>query len=247
MRRLAALALALSGCASPAPAEDELVVFAAASLREAFGALAADFERAHPGVEVTLAFAGTQELRVQLEQGAAADVFASADPRHMETLARAGLVEAPRTFARNEPVIVARREAGVTSLEGLAAADRIVLGTREVPIGRYAEEALARAGPAARAAVDAKVVSREPNVRQVLAKVRLGEADAGIVYRTDARAAPELAVVELPAGGVVAEYPIAAVRGAAHPALAAAFIAHVRSDAGRRVLEDAGFRAPAGP
>jgi molybdate transport system substrate-binding protein len=247
------LSLAALGCGRAAPAaapaaESELVVFAATSLRDAFGVLGERFERGHPGVQVTFNFAGTQELRTQLEHGAAADVFASADPRHMQELLSAGRVAQPTVFTRNEPVIVVAQEAAAT-LRGLAdlpAAERIVIGAPEVPIGRYTLQILDRAAPGLgadfRARVEAKVVSRELNVRQVLVKVSLGEAQAGLVYRTDVKADSGVTRVSIPAElNVIAEYPIAVVSAAAHPKLAHAWVDFVLSGDGQGALENAGF------
>jgi molybdate transport system substrate-binding protein len=238
--------------AAPAKAaETQLVIFAAASLREAFTALGADFEKTHAGVELTFNFAGTQELRTQLEHGAAADVFAAADQKHMDALVGDQLASAPAVFARNEPVIVVAREAVATvkSLADLPRAKRIVIGTPEVPIGRYTLEILDRAAPTLgadfRARVEKQVVSRELNVRQVLAKVTLGEADAGVVYRTDAQGKADLTVVRIPPEvNVIAGYPIAAVTNAAHPELAKAWVDHVLSAAGQKSLAAAGFLPP---
>jgi molybdate transport system substrate-binding protein len=249
---LAALLFA-TGCGrrNDEPDEKQLVVFAAASLRDAFTALEVGTERAHPGVEVTFHFAGTQELRTQLEQGAAVDVLASADPRHMDALVQAGHAAAPVVFARNEPVIVVAREAAssIRSLADLPGAARLVVGTPEVPIGRYTVQILDRAavtlGPDFRTRVEAKVASRELSVKQVLAKVVLGEADAGVVYRTDVQSKRGVTVVTIPAEvNVIAEYPIAVVTGAAHPGLARAWIDHVRSPAGQARLHSAGFLPP---
>ncbi len=270
------------GCEQSKPptaaAERELVVFAAASLRDAFTALGEDFERAEPGVKVAFNFAGSQELRTQLEHGARADVFASADQRHMQALVSRGRVEPSRVFAQNEPVIVVAKEhaheitslgdetftlrvdsdvdrivtsAGIhgeiTSLADLPRASRIVIGANEVPIGRYTREILTRAGRAQgsdfRARVEAKVVSRELNVRQVLAKVSLGEAQAGVVYRSDARTARDrVAVVTIaPETNVIADYPIAVVADSPHAELARQWIALVLSTEGQRVLSEHGF------
>jgi molybdate transport system substrate-binding protein len=250
---LAALTLALLGlvdCKQPERSqEDRLVVFAAASLRDVFGGLGAEFERAHVGVHVAFNFAGTQELRAQLEHGAPADVFASADQRHMGELSLAKRVTAPVVFARNQPVLVVAREsaAKIRSLADVPSAQRIVIGAAEVPIGRYTLQILDRAAPTLgadfRARVEAHVVSRELNVRQVLAKVRLGEADVGVVYGTDANAVPDgVAVVAIPPEvNVIAEYPIAVVGGAAHPKLARAWVDFVLSDTGQRALSRSGF------
>lgn len=257
MRRLLpplALVLLLRGGAAGAHPRPELVVFEAASLRDAFARLAAAFEAAHPPVHVILNAAGSQELRAQIEHGAAADLFASADRRQMDRLVAGRLVEAPALFACNRPVLVVR--AGLPSIASLAdlpRAQRVVLGAPEVPIGAYAETVLRRAaalyGGDFPARVGARLVSRELNVRQVLAKVVLGEADAALVYASDAAAARgKVRVVELPpAVGVVAEYPIALVRGGGQPGLARAFLEMLRGPAGASALREAGFLPCAGP
>jgi molybdate transport system substrate-binding protein len=244
------------GCAKrppDVPFEDGVVVFAAASLRDAFTALAPSFEREHPGAKVTFNFAGTQELRAQLEQGAPVDVFASADQKHMGELVKNSRVVRPVVFARNEPVVVVAKgsEATLKTFADLAHAERVVVGAPEVPIGRYTQKILeqAAAGPMGadfRKQVEAHVVSRELNVRQVLAKVTLGEAQAGVVYRTDAKSAEgKVGVVAIPAGvNVLAEYPIAAVAGGPHPQLARAWVTFVMSEASQKTLRDAGFLAP---
>lgn len=253
-----------SQAGSPRGQGDQLVVFAAASLREAFTALARDFQHERPGVEVVFNFAGTQELRRQIEQGAGADVFAAADERHMDELLRAGKVLSPVPFAENEPVVVvtahargAEESSATTSrietFADLPEATRLVIGAPDVPIGRYTLAILDRAnrrfGDSFRSRVEARVVSQELNVRQVLAKVMLGEADAGIVYRTDASTSlGRVRVVPIPSDiNVVATYPIAVVAHAARggPAaaspLARAWIELVLSADGRRALRAAGF------
>ena len=212
-------------CAAASRPSQELVVFAAASLREVFEGLAADFEKARPGTKVRLNLAGSQELRTQIEQGARADVFASADLKHMGTLEKQGLVEKPLVFARNEPVIVVPRgnPAGIRALIDLPRAKRLVVGAPEVPIGGYTveifEAAARKHGADLRAKLEASIVSRELNVRQVLAKVTLGEADAGIVYRTDAQAGKDkVEVIAIPPDlNVIADYPMAAVKSAPAP------------------------------
>jgi molybdate transport system substrate-binding protein len=250
--RAATIALAICrpglAVAATTPAS-ELVVFEAASLKEAFAKLAARFEKEHPGKHVVTNAAGSQELRAQIEHGAVADLFASADQRQMAALATEGLVVGPSLFACNEPVIVVRAglAASLKTFIDLPRADRIVVGAPEVPIGAYTaqiwQKAAAKLGADFAARLEAKVVSRELNVRQVLAKVLLGEADAGIVYRTDAIAAKgKLAVVEIPPDlNVTAAYPIAALKAAPRPDLAGAFIDLVRSPAGAAVLREAGF------
>jgi molybdate transport system substrate-binding protein len=242
-----------SGCKCGGPSSSvepvELSVFAAASLREAFTLMSDDFEIKQPGVVVRINFAGTQELRTQIEHGAAADVLAAADQHHMDALARARLVEEPRVFARNELVLVVGREHAIRipQLADLTHARRIVVGSPEVPIGRYTLQILERSaqqlGSEFKSQVEARIVSRELNVRQVLAKLSLGEADAGFVYRTDAATAGErVSVVEIPAElNVVAEYPIAVASEARHPELARSWVAYVLSEQGQLALKRSGF------
>lgn len=227
----------------------ELTVFAAASLRNVFEELAEGFRRRHGG-RVVFNFAGSQELRTQIEHGAPAAVFASADQAHMDALAAQGLVQPAALLARNQLVVVVPAGArAVQRFEDLPAAERVVLGVADVPVGRYAREVLARADarwPGFAQRVMARVVSQELNVRQVLAKVSLGEGDAAIVYRTDAAVAGDrVRVVPIPGDlNVTAEYPIAALAGAPDPALAAAWIEHLRSPAGQDALARAGFETP---
>lgn len=247
-----ALGAGTSWGAEPGPAKREvqhreLVVFEAASLKDAFGRLARRFEAENPGVTVVANPAGSQELRAQLEHGAAADVVATADRKTMDALAAQHLVAAPAIFTCNEPVVIVRAAvaSAVRTFADLPRAERIVVGTPEVPIGGYTREILRRAGADFAARVEARVVSRELNVRQVLAKVTLGEADAGVVYRTDARLGRDaVRVVEIPAPlNVVAEYPIAALAAAPHTELAQKFVTLVTSPAGGEALREAGFVA----
>jgi molybdate transport system substrate-binding protein len=248
---LAALVLvAGSGAAgAAAPPAKELVVFEAASLKDVFAKLAQRFEKDNAGVKVVTNAAGSQELRAQIEHGATADVMASADRKHMDALARQGLVVAPSVFSCNEPVVVVRTglASSIKTLADLPRAERIVIGTPEVPIGAYTLQILDRAAVKLGAdwirRVQVKVASRELNVRQVLAKVALGEADAGIVYRSDAMTAGgKVAVVGIPpALNVTAEYPIAALAAAPQPELARRFVELVKSPAGAAALREAGF------
>lgn len=243
--------LCSGGCRSDPRPKQELVVFAAASLREAFTEIREEFRRTHPQVEVVFNFAGSQELRSQIEHGAPADVFASADPEHMRALMRAGHAEPARVFARNELVVVAAQKARTLRQFGdLDRAERVVVGAAEVPVGRYTQRVLDRAGRKLgaewRARVDARIVSRELNVRQVLAKVRLGEADAGIVYESDARAVHgAVRTIEIPRDiNETAEYPLAVLAAARQPGPARAWAELVLSRAGQRILEHAGFLPP---
>jgi molybdate transport system substrate-binding protein len=257
---LAALA-ALAGCdrdrAAGTPGSGastdpvELTVFAASSLREAFEELGAAYEAAHPDVDVMFSVAGSQELRTQVEKGAPADVIATADAQHMEALVTAKRVTGSQVLARNEPVVVTTpaMAATVVDFATLGAAPRIVVGAAEVPIGRYTLQILDRAsaklGAGFRSGVEARIVSREFNVRQVLGRVERGEADAAIVYRTDALSAPGVRVVPIPPDlGGFSELRIATVSASKHPVEAARWVEFALSPAGREVLDRAGFLPP---
>ena len=229
--------------------EKQLLVFEASSLKDAFAKLAQRLEKEHAGVKVVANAAGTQELRAQVEHGAAADVFASADRKHMDALAAEGLVASPRVFTCNEPVVVVRKgmTPAIQSLADLPRAERIIVGTPEVPIGAYTLQILQKATKSQGAdfpgRVQAKIASRELNVRQILAKVVLGEADAGIVYRSDAvAAAGKVQMVAIPPeSNVTAEYPIAVIKKAPSPALARQWVDLVSSPAGAAILGESGF------
>jgi molybdate transport system substrate-binding protein len=226
-----------------------LTVFAAASLTEAFDALASDFEATHPDTLVELHLAGTPTLVLQLREGATAgsppaDVVATADEASMQELVDAGLVASPAVFARNRLAIATPvgNPAGVRVLADLARAGlRVALADPAVPAGRYTAEALRRAG------VDVPRATHEPSVKAVATRVELGEVDAGVVYLTDVQAAPGRleAVAIPPADNVVARYPIAVVAGTDRGGQAEAFVAHVRSPRGQAVLTAAGFLASA--
>jgi len=246
---LAAAALLL---ASSATAEDvSLRVLAASSLTDAFADVARGFEQSNPGVRVELGFAGSQVLRTQLEQGADADVFASADPAHAAALESQGLLDPPRPLTRNRLVVVTPSQGSpVKELPDLAKPfTAIVLAHPAVPAGRYALELLARLGADGRFGRDyatrvrVNVVSEEPNVRAVLAKVALGEADAGIVYATDAESSPgRVRTIEIPPElNVVAEYSIGVLRRSAHRALAQAFVDWTLGPDGQAALRHHGF------
>jgi molybdate transport system substrate-binding protein len=252
MSRIPSLILTLvllSACAShdPQPAPETVTVFAAASLTEAFSEITAAFEASHPGVDMSLSFAGSNTLRAQIEQGAGADVFASANTKEMDALVTSGLVAegVPQTFLTNRLAVItpANNPAKLSNFNELARPGlKLVLATEEVPVGRYARQMLENAGADFKARVLANVVSNETDVKQVLAKVQLGEADAGIVYESDAVAAPELPVIDVPAEwNVLAKYPIAALKHAPHPDLANEFVAFVLSPDGQAILKKWGF------
>jgi molybdate transport system substrate-binding protein len=260
----AAAASAPAATPAAAPAEvafpeggGDLTVFAAASLTEAFEEIAAELEATNPGLAVTLNFGGSQALVTQIEQGAEADVFASANFAQMEAAKENGSIAGePVVFVRNKLAIVVptANPGGIGDPADLAADGvRLVLANPDVPVGRYAREALCLMGadPVAYGegfveAVAANIVSEEEDVRDVLAKVELGEADAGIVYVSDALVGAEaVSQIEIPEDvNLIAAYPIAAVAGG-DAALAEAFIAYVLSPEGQGVLTGFGFE-PAG-
>lgn len=245
---LGVLCAALAACGRSGDARPTLQVYAAASLTEAFQEMEPAFELAHPDVDVLLTFAGSQVLRLQIEQGADADVFASANANHMRALVEEGMVEDSRLFARNELVVVVPPDnpAEIQSFADLPRARRLVIGTDNVPVGSYAREALRRAaaefGPEFETDVLSHVVSEESNVRLARAKVELGEADAAIVYRTDAAESDGVRVVPIPPDlNVTAEYPIAVVAESERRDAADAWLAFVLSDEGRDILVRHGF------
>lgn len=245
------LSLALSACGGASNASQTLTVYAAASLTDAFTEIGKAFEADQPGVTVVLNFGGSQNLRTQIEQGAPADVFASANTKEMDTLAAQDFiaVEAPQVFLTNQLVVILPKDnpAGIDSLEDLGKPGlKLVLAAEEVPAGRYARQILENLNSMYGAdyadRVLANVVSNEDNIRQAVTKVQLGEADASIVYVSDAVAAPELQRIEIPAEvNLIAEYSIAPLVRSANPELADAFTAYVLSPAGQATLEKWGF------
>lgn len=228
----------------------ELVVFAASSLTESFEEIAAAFEARHAGANVLLAFGGSSTLALQILHGAPADVFATANPQQMQRVTDEALAAGePVAFATNRLVIIAPVNSGLKGAGDLAREGfRLVLGTPEVPVGAYARAAIASLavehGPGFAERVLDNVVSEEPNVRQVVARVELGEVDAALVYATDAVVvAGGVEVLEIPARhNVVATYPIVVLEGSSHPELARAFVAFVRSVDGQAILAAHGFR-----
>ncbi len=217
-----------------------MTVFAAASLTEAFTDIGTALGAGDPGLSVTYSFAGSGALVTQVQQGAPADVVATADTASMARLVDAGLVETPTTFARNQLQILVGpgNPLGIASLADLARPDlKVVLGDETVPAGKYAAQALQGAG------VTVAPVSYEADVKAAVAKVTLGEADATIVYVTDVVAAGARGRgVAIPdAQNVVAEYPIAVVKATGNHAGAVAFVDAVVRGAGQDALRQRGF------
>ena len=247
---LAVAALVLAGCGggdddsgggSGAATPGEIKVFAAASLTAALTEIGQQYTTANGGAKVTFNFAGSQALATQIQQGAPADVFASADLTNMDKVT--DLVGTPRNFASNQLQIVVEQgnPRNVQGLDDLANPDlKVVLAAPDVPAGKYAAEALGKAG------VTVEPVSEEDNVKAVVTKVSLGEADAGIVYVTDVTAGGnKVEGVDIPEDeNVLATYPIATVKASKAQDQAQTFMDLVLSAEGQQVLKAYGFLPP---
>jgi molybdate transport system substrate-binding protein len=223
--------------------DGSITVFAAASLKDAFTELADEFEQAYPGTDVVLNVAGSSDLVTQITEGAPADVFASADARNMARVVDAGLVAGePVDIATNtlQLAVPPDNPAAITSLADAAKPGvKTVLCAAQVPCGAAAADLERAAG------VDLRPVSEESSVTDVLGKVTSGEADAGLVYVTDVRAAGDaVRGIDVPeAAGILNTYPIAALTGSAEAATAREFVAFASGPFGRAVLGAAGFGA----
>ena len=251
--------LVLSGCgsggspSSPSGAgsndggnaeKGSLTVLGAASLTEAFTTLARDFEATHPGVQVKLAFDSSATLAEQVDQGAPADVLATADTATMKTVSDAGNTAGkPRIFATNHLQLVVPRDnpAGITKFTDLDRSGvKYVVCVDTAPCGKLAKTVLEQTG------ITHPPASEEVDVKAVETKVQLGEADAGIVYATDAVAAGDkVKAIDIPTSNQnLNSYPIAALENARKPALAADWVRLVLSGKGQKVLSDDGFGKP---
>ena len=235
------------GCSNsntPAPGvgpEQKLTVFAAASLKKAFTEIGEEFKTDNPGSDVEFSFAGSADLVTQLTQGAPADVFASADAKNMGKVEKAGLLAGPAVnFASNTLTIVVAPDnpKKITSFQDLTQPDlSVVVCAPQVPCGSATQKVEQAMG------VALNPVSEESQVTDVLNKVLTGQADAGVVYVTDARSAGDaVSTVAFPASGAaVNTYPIAVLKGAHEPELARKFVDLVIGDAGQKILSAAGF------
>lgn len=246
------VAFVFTGCGARADGKTELTVFAASSLTDVFGELGEEFEQRNPGVEVRFNFAGSSVLLAQLQQGAPADVFASADKAKMEAAVKDGIVSGPQVFAKNSPVVILPGEnpAGVETLRDIAEPDLDLVLTQEgVPIAEYTEEILKKAntryGGNFEDLVMENVVSREPDVRAAANRVALGEADATFVYTSDVTPGMRnrVDVVEIPEKtNVVATYPISVKDEAPSQSLAREWVDLVLAENGQRTMEEWGFK-----
>jgi molybdate transport system substrate-binding protein len=253
MRRWCRFASLLVACVILSPArastaaesaDARVTVLAAASLTEAFKSIGSAFEKTHPGLNVEFSFGASSTLVIQIKEGAPGDVFASADESNMQAAADAGeLAGAARIFATNRLTIVVPKgnPKRVTSLADLSRSGvTVALAAPQVPAGKYAAQIFTKAGVAVPQA------SQELDVRAVLNKVAMDEADAGIVYVTDIRAGGgKVEAVPIPEQyNVVARYPIAVLKHAAHPKEAQAFVDFVLSPPGQATLAQFGFAPP---
>jgi molybdate transport system substrate-binding protein len=255
----AGAAIALTGCGSnTAPAvggsssaatsstasiTGTVNVFAAASLQETFSTLKKQFETAHPGVTVTPNFGASSALAQQINQGAPADVFASASQTNMDQVVKAGAASSSKAFAKNamEIAVPPANPAGITSESDLAKPGiKVALCQVQVPCGTVAAKVFSTAD------ITVTPVSQEADVKAVLTKIQLGEVDAGVVYVTDVKAAGDkVKGIEIASDvNASTSYPIAALTRAPNPDAAAAFVAYVLSPDGQTVLRAGGFAAP---
>lgn len=251
-RLTAGVMLLLAGCGAGrgggGNVQADLVVYAASSLTEAFGAIGAEYEEEHPGSTVKFSFESSSTLAGQIVEGAPADVFASADTVQMGVVEDEGLVPDPVPFVTNRLVVItpADNPRRIETVEDLGEEGvKLVLGGPEVPVGAYARALFRRLGVLGPA--EANVVSNEEDVKAVVSKVRLGEADAGVVYRTDvtSEVAGELQVIEIPRNASpLAVYPIAVLSDARNPGGARDFVDLVTSGEGARILAVYGFGRP---
>jgi molybdate transport system substrate-binding protein len=249
----ALVAVSCSTSGAGGPKTQRLTVAAAASLSHVFPQMGAAFQDERGGVAVQFSFAGTDAIVAQIEQGAPIDVFAGASASYGEGLVSKGLIDTPTPFCTNSLVLVlpADNPAAISSLKDLTQAGvKLVIGAQSVPIGAYTRKVLAALdgiyGSGYSSQVLANVASNEDNVEGVITKVRLGEADAGFVYVTDAQSAGDaVKTIELPSGAqATAVYPIAVVRASRIASVARQFVDFVAGPGGQQLLRAAGFGPP---
>ena len=250
-RLLVVLTVALAACSSgttsdtPAQGSTELTVFAASSLTAAFTQIGSDFEAANPGTTVTFNFGSSTDLATQISSEGTADVFASASGTAMDTVEKDPGIADRQDFATNHLVIITPSDdpGGVSSLQDLTKPGlQVVLAAEGVPVGDYARQMLDEAGLTKD--VMANVVSNEPDDASVVAKVKSGEADAGIVYTSDIASSDVRGVTIPDKQNVVATYPIAAVTGAPSADGPTSFVDYVTGTEGQATLERYGFGPP---
>lgn len=232
----------------------KLTVFAASSLTESFNAIAKAYNIQHPNVAITYNFAGSQQLAQQIAQGAEVEIFASAGQTPMQAVIKTGRIQAGevKPFATNQLVVIFPKDnpGKIATLQDLARPGlKIILAAQNVPAGQYAQQFLQNAGKETPFNADytsnvlKNVVSYEDNVKNVVSKIQLGEADAGIVYQTDAISAKsQVGQLEIPAQlNIIAEYPLAILQDAQQPEAAREFIRFVLSKDGQEIMASYGF------
>lgn len=254
---LVIIAIVIAGVSlstQPSAGKTEVTVFAAASLKAAFTEMAKDYEANHTNIKLNFNFDGSANLKTQLLNGATADVFASADYKNLNAVATADLIDNStiQTFVKNRLVVIvpSANTAGVTSLSDLTKSGiKIVIGDTSVPIGNYTRTFMKSITNSSSEYTDFQtmvmdnVVSQESSVNNIVTKVSLGEADAGIVYTTDAAGAGSLVTqIEIAdAYNVIAVYPMGELVSTAHPTEASGFIGYVMSPDGQSVMAKYGF------
>jgi molybdate transport system substrate-binding protein len=238
---------------TPAPAPVTLHVFAASSLTDSFNMMATKYHQLHPNITIQPVYNGSQALEQQIANGAPADIFASADTTNMQKASQASLVGTSQIFTRNRLVVIipVGNPGHISTLKDLARSGvKIDLAAPTVPVGKYARQVIANLakspdyGSAYQDAVLKNVVSQEENVKAVVQKIQLGEADAGIVYVTDvtASASSQVSSLTIPDNfNVIAEYPIAVVKSSTHSSEGQAFIQYILSADGQAILQQYHF------
>ncbi|MEC7751199.1 MAG: molybdate ABC transporter substrate-binding protein [Myxococcota bacterium] len=235
----------LNACAcSSQPTDPILAIYAASSLASVADALTEDFRQLEPNLKVEFNYAGSQTLWRQIEHGAPADLFLSADPEHLTALKRQGLARELVTFAQNDLGIITPKRAHkvIQKLDDLVDADRLVFGTPEVPVGRHARAVIASQGATFQKMIFDRVVSWEPSARLALSKLSLGEADATLGYRSDALNRIDLDFIELPTEALqTATYWSGIITGTQIPNVAKRFQNHLTSSKSQQTLRRHGF------
>lgn len=250
---LASCGTASASATPAAPAPVTLNVFAASSLTDSFNAIATKYHLLHANITIKPIYNGSPTLEQQIANGAPADIFASADTVNMQKASQAGLVGPAQTFVRNRLVVIlpTSNPAHISTLQDLAHPGvKIDLAAPAVPVGNYARQVIAKLatsadyGSAYQSAVLRNIVSEEENVKAVVQKVQLGEADAGIVYVTDVTPSASSQITEIPIPdqfNIIAEYPIAVVKASSHSSDAQSFLQYVLSANGQAILQQYHF------